>query len=355
MKPLSIPTAARDWRTWVMWTTVLAAVTLLLLPLRGGLRDVHVALAFLLVVQFAGAWSGRTVAAVTSLLAFLGFDWFFVPPYGTFRVNDPFDWFVLITFLLTSLVSAQLMYRARAHAELASREASRATALQDAHRAKDAVLTSVSHDLRTPLTTIKSLAHELVELGDERAVIIEEEADRLARFVTDLLDLSRINSGVPLDIQPNEAEDLLGAAAQRIASRLNGRELRIVHDMNEAILIGRFDFAQTLRAVTNLLENATKYSPSGTPIELGAQLEGGELTFTVSDRGPGIPSEELERVFEPFYRRPGSPPDVGGAGMGLTIARALAEAQGGSLTYAARSGGGSIFTIRVPAMTVAAL
>jgi two-component system sensor histidine kinase KdpD len=346
---------ARDWRAWLTWVAVLGVVAVALLPLRDALKDVHVALAFLLVVQFAGARSGRTVAAVMSLLAFLAFDWFFVPPYGTFRVNDPFDWFVLIAFLLTSLVSAQLMYQARAHAELASRESSRASALQDSHRAKDAVLTSVSHDLRTPLTTIKSLAHELVELGDERAVIIEEEADRLARFVTDLLDLSRITSGIPLDIQPNEAEDLLGAAAQRVSSRMSGRELRIVHDLNEAILIGRFDFAQTLRALTNLLENATKYSPPGTPIELGAHLEDGQLCFSVADRGPGIPPAELEHVFEPFYRRGGTAPDVGGAGLGLSIARGLVEAQGGTLTYSARTGGGSVFTIRVPAMTVAAL
>jgi K+-sensing histidine kinase KdpD len=338
----------RNWRAWLGWPLILALVTIVLVLLRARLHDVHVALAYLIVVQLAGSRSGRAVAVAMSLLAFLAFDWFFVLPYGTLTVSDPLNWFVLLAFLFTSLVSAQLLYQARRHAETAS-------ALQDAHKAKDAVLTSVSHDLRTPLTTIKSLAHELVEQGDERAMIIEEESDRLARFVTDLLDLSRITSGVPLDIQPNEAEDLLGAAAQRVASRLGGRELRIVHDLNEAILIGRFDFSQTLRAVANLLENATKYSPAGTPIELGAHLDGGQLCFSVSDRGPGIPAEELEHVFEAFYRRPGSPPDVGGAGLGLTIARALAEAQGGSLTYAARAGGGSVFTLRVPAMAVTAL
>ncbi len=345
----------RGRRPWLGWTAVLAVVTVALLPLRGRLPDVHVALAYLLVVQFSGARSGRAPAVTMAVLAFLSFDWFFVPPYGTLRVDDPFNWFVLLAFLATSLVSAQLLYQAKRHANAASREASRAVELQNAHKAKDAVLTSVSHDLRTPLTTIKSLAHELVELGDERAVIIEEESDRLARFVTDLLDLSRISSGIPLDMQPNEAEDLLGAAAQRVSSRLGDRELRIVHDLNEAILIGRFDFAQTLRAVTNLLENATKYSPAGSPIELGAHLESDQLCFTVGDRGPGIPPEELERVFEPFYRRAGTPPDVGGAGLGLPIARGVMEAQGGTLTYAPRPGGGSMFTIRVPALQVTSL
>src|SRR5262249_51405201 len=107
-------------------------------------------------------------------------------------------------------------------------DADRAGVLQEAHRVKDAVLASVSHDLRTPLTTIKGLAHEIARGGDDRAEIIEEEADRLNRFVAQMLDLSRLSSGAAVvDIQANEAEDLLGAAAQQVSGRLNGRELRI--------------------------------------------------------------------------------------------------------------------------------
>lgn len=326
----------------VGWFALLAAVTVAMMPIRDRLNEAHVTLAYLLVVQGASARGGRPLGMSLGVVAFICFDWFFLPPYGTFALFDPFNWLVLFGFLATSLISAQLLYRARS-------EAATTLGLQESHRAKDAVLASVSHDLRTPLTTIKALAHQLADTGDERATIIEQESDRMNRFVADILDLSRISSGLHLDIQTNEAEDLLGAAAQRVAGSLEGRKLDIRLDPVEPVLIGRFDFAQTLRALVNLLENAIKYSPADSIVELAAAREGDTLCFTVADRGRGVPEEERERVFEPFYRRRDAQPDVGGAGLGLSIARGLAEAQGGSLDYSARKGGGSIFTLRLPA------
>jgi two-component system sensor histidine kinase KdpD len=238
-------------------------------------------------------------------------------------------------------------------------DAERAQLLQEAHRAKDAVLASVSHDLRTPLTTIKGLAHEIAAGGDDRAEIIEEEADRLTRFVAQMLDLSRIATGVAApNIQPNEAEDLLGAAAQQVSGRLAGRELRVTTDTSEALLFGSFDFSETLRAVVNLIDNAAKYSPPGTPIDLSATLESPWLVFAVADRGAGIPRAEREQIFEAFYRRPGASsgaPDVGGAGLGLSIARGIAVAQRGGLDFEERPGGGSIFRFRVPAIPTSTL
>jgi two-component system sensor histidine kinase KdpD len=100
----------------------------------------------------------------------------------------------------------------------------------------------------------------------------------------------------------------------------------------------------------NLIENAAKYSPPDAPIDLSARREGSFLAFSVADRGPGVPAAERERVFEPFYRRLSSAPDVGGAGLGLSIARGIAEAQGGNVTLHDRPGGGSVFTLRVPAI-----
>ncbi|MGH7619494.1 MAG: sensor histidine kinase, partial [Gemmatimonadaceae bacterium] len=235
-------------------------------------------------------------------------------------------------------------------------EAERAVVLQQAHRAKDAVLASVSHDLRTPLTTIKGLAHELASGGDERAEVIEEEADRLNVFVAQMLDLSRIASGATgPDIQPNEAEDLLCAAAQQVAGRLDGRELRIDVGGEEPLLFGRFDFSQTLRALVNLIENAAKYSPPTAAIDVAVRRDERWLAFTIADRGPGVSPDERDRIFEPFYRGPGQSPDVGGTGLGLSIARGLADAQGGSVTLQDREGGGSVFVLRVPAIAAAEL
>jgi two-component system sensor histidine kinase KdpD len=332
---------------WILWVAVLVAVTAVMLAVRPRLNAVHVTLAYLLVVQLASARGGRPLGLTLAVLSFLAFNWFFLLPYGTFALANPLDWLVLAAFLATSVVSAELLYRAQ---ELGA-ERSRARSLQEADRAKDAVLASVSHDLRTPLTTIKGLAHEIATGGDDRAEVIEEEADRLNAFVGKLLDMSRVTMGsAAVDIQPNEAEDLLGAAAQQVQGRLNGRRLAIAVDGSEALLFGRFDFAQTLRVLVNLIENAVKYSPPDTPIEIGARRDGSALTFWVADRGPGVDDNERERIFEPFYRRRGVGPDAGGAGLGLSIARGIAQAQGGTLTYARRESGGSTFTLRVPAI-----
>jgi two-component system sensor histidine kinase KdpD len=505
-------------REWVAWFAVLFAVTAAMVAIRAHINEAHVALAYLLVVQGGSARGGRPLGIALSAAAFLCFDVLFLPPYGTLTLQDPLNWIVLGGFLLTSILSAQLLYRAQSEAETArdraaeidrlaslgaetlnvgraeealmaiasviraslrldecalymtsgttradpivsrsrdarpemtvdSRlvdwvagegrsvvermdgtternwpiqqlagasaptnraraflrplqvrertvgvlrifnaaglsltpaqirvlealayyaalgvervrlvgEAQRAVALQEAHKAKDAVLASVSHDLRTPLTTIKALAHEIAQGGDDRAAVIEEEADRLNLFVAQMLDLSRIASGsAASNVHPNEAEDLLGAAAQQVSGRLHGRELRIEVASDEPLLFGRFDFAQTLRAVVNLIDNAAKYSPADAPIDLIARRDGRWLVFAVADRGPGVSSDQRERIFEPFYRRSESP-DVGGVGLGLSIARGIAEAQGGTLELDHRDGGGSVFSLRVPAIPTAEL
>jgi two-component system sensor histidine kinase KdpD len=171
--------------------------------------------------------------------------------------------------------------------------------------------------------------------------------------VGDLLDLSRLNSGAAtLALEANEAEDLIGAALQQVGGMANGRPINVELDEGEPLLFGRFDFTQTLRVLVNLIENALKYSPEEMPIDLSVRREGAWLTFTVADRGAGVALAECDRIFDPFYRPPGVPADVKGAGLGLSIARALAEAQGGSLGYEQREGGGSAFVLRVPAIDV---
>jgi two-component system sensor histidine kinase KdpD len=235
-------------------------------------------------------------------------------------------------------------------------KAEHAEALREADRLKDIVLASVSHDLRTPLTTIKALAQEGALRGDQNALAIEEQADRLARLVGDLLDLSRLKSGAfPVTPELNTAEDLVGAALRQVAGLLAGRSVETKLDFDEPALVGRFDFVQSLRILNNLLENALRYSPGALPVELSVHREGTALVFAVADRGAGIPVAERERIFESFYRPAGAPADVGGAGLGLAIARRLAELQGGSLEYAPRPGGGSVFLLRLPGGDVTAI
>ena len=116
-----------------------------------------------------------------------------------------------------------------------------------------------------------------------------------------------------------------------------------------------FDFVHTLRILSNLVENALRFSPPGGEVELGAVREGNALVFTVADHGPGVVQAERERIFEAFYRPRNQSPDGGHVGLGLSIARSLAELQQGTLTYQAREGGGSVFTLQLPAADIGEL
>jgi two-component system sensor histidine kinase KdpD len=243
-------------------------------------------------------------------------------------------------------------------------ESRAADALREANRLKDALLAAVSHDLRTPLTTIKAQAELLRSEGEARAGVIEEEADRLNRSVSDLLELSRIESGsLPVTAELVAAEDLMGAALQRISGIAAARRVQASLPPGDVILVGRFDFAHALHALVNLLENALKYSPPEAPVELAVSRRDTSLAFAVRDRGRGVPDAEAERIFEPFYRAgaaagdgsAGAPPRaVPGAGLGLSIAGRLAEAQGGTVQFRPREGGGSEFTLLLPAADLGA-
>lgn len=235
-----------------------------------------------------------------------------------------------------------------------ARETERANALREESRAKDEVLATVSHDLRTPLTTIKLLAQRASARGEASGESIEAEVDRLADLVTNVLDLSRIRAGgVHLDVELNTAEDLVGAAIRRATGIAQDRTIVPHLDFDSPALAGHFDFVQSLRIVGNLIDNALRYTRPGGAVEVHVTREGSWLAIRVADRGPGIPAAERERIFEPFYRPRSESPDVGHAGLGLSIARRLAELQGGRLAYAPRFGGGSIFELFLPAADAA--
>ena len=330
---------------WILAFTALALAAFVLFVFRAQLHEAHVALVFLLVVLGSSAWGGRLVGVTIAVGAFLLFDWFFLYPYNTLYVRNPLDWVVLVVFLITSLVAAQLLYRARA--ERAAVE--RAEALREADRLKDALLASLSHDLRTPLTTIKGLAHELQSLGDERTLIIEEQADRLNRMVSDLLDVARLDGGaLPLDIQINAVDDLLGAVVQHVAARLDSERLHVSLSDPADLLLGRFDFVHSLRILTNLVDNALKYSPADTLVEVTGAAYGDWIIFRVADRGNGIPASHRDRLFTPFFRLSQGAGSDGSTGLGLSIAHRLAEAQGGTLTFEERPSHGSVFELRLP-------
>lgn len=360
----------RRYEAAVIWGLMMVLVTVVLAENRGETDQAHVVLTYLLVVVGGSSTSGRGLGLGLAGVAFLLIDFFFQVPYDRVAVGKPLDTVILIAFAVTALVTTQLLALARAEAaqarrradevaalsaerEKLMREAEHAEALREADRMKDIVLASVSHDLRTPLTTIKALAQDSAARGDENGAAIEEQADRLSRLVADLLDLSRLQGGaLPAQPEVNTAEDLVGAAIRQVGGLLNGRSVVPTIDTSQPALVGRFDFVQSLRILNNLLENALRYAPRGSQVEIVVQREGDMLAFRVADRGPGVAPEDRQRIFELFFRSGATTPDAGHMGLGLSIGRRLAEIQGGTLTYAPRPGGGSEFILRLPAIDV---
>jgi len=134
-----------------------------------------------------------------------------------------------------------------------------------------------------------------------------------------------------------------------VSGRPDRNRLKVALDDPSSLSLGRFDFVHSLRILANLVDNALKYAPVDTPVEVTGGLDSGEIVFRVADHGAGIPASERDRLFTPFYRPVGRIPDAGSAGLGLSIARRLAEAQGGTLEYSDRASGGSVFELRLPA------
>lgn len=354
----------RTVRALLGWLLVSGVATAGLWVYRDHLDQAHMALAYLLVVLGASAREGRIVGIGTAAACFLAFDFFLVPPLYRFSIANPLELWVLLAFLVTSAVAAELFHRQQKALELAedraleierlSEEARTVAALREAGRLKDALLATVSHDLRTPLTSIRATAAQMRAEGIEEAAVIEEEAERLGHFVSDLLDLSRMRAGGGSgDPQLNAAEDLVGAALERVRGLEGAGRIVVRMPPDGSIPVGRFDFVQALRALVNLIDNALRHSPAGAEVWVEVRRSESDLVFRVEDRGPGIDADLRSHLFEPFH--PGPRSRGKGTGLGLAIAREAARLQGGDVEYRPRPGGGSVFTLRLPAEDVAGL
>ncbi|WP_242336390.1 MULTISPECIES: sensor histidine kinase [Anaeromyxobacter] len=232
-----------------------------------------------------------------------------------------------------------------------------AEARQAALRAKteelrSGLLSSVSHDLRTPLAAITGAASTLraeaeLDAATRRDLTdaICEEAERLERLVANLLDMTRLDSGT---VEPKREwvplVEVIGGALTRLERRLAGRP--VTTTLPDDLPLVSIDPVLLEQLFRNLLENAAKYTPPGSPLDIRAERDGGTLSVDVADRGPGIPSGDEERIFERFHR--GAHAGVRGVGLGLPIARAIAQVHGGRLVAANRPGGGAVFRLTLP-------
>ncbi|MBL8951871.1 MAG: sensor histidine kinase KdpD [Myxococcaceae bacterium] len=232
-------------------------------------------------------------------------------------------------------------------------DAEEATVRAKTEAMRSSLLSAVSHDLRTPLAAITGAATTLrdasanVPDGERAGLIgsIVSEAERLERLVGNLLDMTRLESGamnpkrewVPL-------EELVGSALNRLEAKLGGREVTV--DLAPSLPLLEVDPLLLEQVLINLVENATKYTPRGSPLEVKARVEAQGVVIEVMDRGPGLPPGAGERVFEKFYRGPSQ--GISGAGLGLPICKGIVEAHGGRLLAFDREGGGAVFRIVLP-------
>lgn len=441
-----------------------------------------VALSFLLAILAVSAVWGMAVSAFMSVVAVLAFNYYFLPPIGTFTIADPQNWVALFAFLVTSIVGSQLSGRVRKEADAANRrrreierlyafsqkllgegnviqllnaipnhiveafeagaaslflaekhkfyrsgfgaghldeermkaafdrdepsvdpakgfsfapvrlgvrpigsigisgpllsrqtlealgtliaiaieraraveQLGKAEADRQGERLKSALLDSITHDFRTPLTSIKAAVTSL--LTDRKAdaaqrqellTIINEECDRLNRLVEEASEMARLEAGeFELSLGPVPVEEIIQAAVSQCRNALGSREVGVSIAKNLPPV--RADLSRAKQVLVQLIDNANLYSPKDRPIVIRAEVGGNFVVTSVADRGPGIEDLELGMIFDKFYRGKDQRYLIQGTGMGLPIAKAIVEAHGGSINVMSQLGHGSVFSFTLP-------
>jgi two-component system sensor histidine kinase KdpD len=233
-------------------------------------------------------------------------------------------------------------------------ESRRAVTRADEERLRSTLLSSVSHDLRTPLASITGSASALLEPDSrldpaaqrELLETIRSEGERLGQLVSDLLDLTRLEAGaVRVRKEWVPLEELIACAMIRLGSALDGRDVKI--DLPREVLLVSVDPVLMEQAIHNVLDNVAVHTPAGTPVDVRVTTTLREIDVEVADRGPGIPQAEMERIFERFYRG-ASASGKETTGLGLAIVRAILRSHGGVARAEAREGGGASFHLVFP-------
>ena len=471
---------ARAQTQAVRYVAVIVAIAVITaIDFRLHVNHTTVALMFLVAVLLASAYWGLRYALVLAVGATAAFNFFFLPPVGTFTIADPQNWVALFAFLVTALVASNLAEKARSEAEGAkqrrrevdrlyglsqrllasenvlellnalpayvqesfsvgsvavmapdhpsvyrssldakfdetvlrstllrgepitqagisyvplrlgmrtvgalavtgdelSRETldalgslaglgiERARALealsknraeQEHERLRSALLDSVTHEFRTPLTSIKASVTTLLsgatldDLGTrELLTVIDEETDRLNRLVGEASEMAQLDAGLfKLDLQPHSIQDALDPALQDAKASLEKHPVEV--SVPAALPTVPMDVQRIREVIMHLLENAGKYSDAGRPVKVTSELKANRLVTSISDRGPGIDSFEQSLIFEKFYRGQHQRYAAPGTGMGLAIAKVIVEAHGGTIGVVSQSGSGSVFSFSLP-------
>ena len=331
---------------------VLASVCWVLLPYTGSSFS---ALVFLLAVVLAGVQWRRGPVLMMAVASALVWNYFFIPPQLTYHIQNPADVIMFCMFFIVALAMGHLTTRLRMREAAAEeyhqdreqllRQKHAAELAAEAARLHRTLLDSVSHELKTPIAVIRTALDGLGHEGPY-ATEIDMAARRLQRLVQSLLEITRVESAT---IRPKldwcEVADVIHAATAELTSELRDHPLQV--SGVEDLPLVKLDLSLLAQALSNAIQNATVYAPPGSAIHLSAEMNDQRLILKVRDHGRGLPEGEESRVFEKFYRVPGSP--AGGTGLGLAVVRGLMRAMGGDVSAENHPLGGAVFALEVPA------
>lgn len=307
------------------------------------LEPTNVVMFYLLAVVFVAIRWGRGPAIAASIVSVLAFDFFLIPPYLTLSVADIEYFFTFAAFLVVGIVVSTFASKVRK--QIIQRQT---------EKLHSALLSSISHDLKTPLVSITGALTALLDKKSnldtqharELLEMAREESDRLNRIVNNLLDMTKMESGIlRISKKPCDLRDLIGACLEQLKNKIGSRDIKI--DIPKDFPEVAVDFPFILKAFFNVIDNALKYSPDGSPVEIRATLVQRKAQVKIRDYGLGIPREDLKRIFEKFYRVERSQ-NVLGTGLGLCISKGIVEAHGGQINVESMPGEGSTFTVELP-------
>ncbi len=335
----------------------------LMLALQPSVSLGNLALLMVLASAVASLWLRPTASILTSSLAVGLFNWSFVPPLFTFTVDLRQDMILLITMLAVSSVISYLMALTRRAADSEAQH-QRQTRIAREHaqnqQLRNMLLTSISHDYRTPLTTVMSSASVIAEQAGraspaeirQLATMIVDEAGQLHRMATNTLQLARLDSqNIDLPMNWESLEEILGTVCARARRNHPQRVVQVV--LPERMPLLRCDTGLLNQLFDNLIDNALKFSAAPAAVVVSAQCDQDALLIQVEDQGYGIPDAWKDRVFDIFQRveTKATPVDGGmrrGIGVGLAVCRAIAQVHHGNLTITDTAGGGTTVTLSLP-------
>ncbi len=342
-------------------------VTSFLEPFHQILNSTTVALAFLLIVLFSATFFGRNPALLSSFLAMLCFNYFFLPPVRTWQISEPQNLIAWGAFTITAVIAGELSAYARRRAREAERlydelqkafeTASKAEAIKQSEKLKTALLDAVTHDLRTPLTSIKASVTMLLEENSAESIhitleregrtelleVINEETDRLNNFIQSMVEVAKLEAG-EFSLRKSEIEvaEIIEHTLQRSESITANHRIQL--SLSKKLTKVSIDEKAVSEAIYNLIENAVKYSPNNSIIKIDAKIVADDLIISVEDEGKGIAENERDKIFQKFYR---GNKKVKGFGMGLAIVRGIIEAHNGKI-WVEKGNIGAKFVFQLP-------